>query len=333
MKKSEIFSDKTPYIVAEIGINHGGSVKNAFKLIEAAQSSGANAVKLQTFDTSEFLSKNSEYYDVFKKYELSQIDITELVDFANELKIDIFSACFDPKSASFWNDLQTPIFKVASGDITYSLLLEQLADYGKPIMLSTGASSISDVEEAVSLIQKKGYTEQLIILHCVSKYPTHASEANLHRMLKLKSRFGCKVGFSDHTQGIGASVAAVALGASVIEKHFTLDKNLDGPDHRLSSTPDEMRMLVASCREAAEALIPNTAEVPEGLDIQRAIRRSLFAKRDVSKGEVFSNDMMSIKRPGNGLSPKNINYVIGKIAKRNIKKDSLIDWDDIEDND
>jgi len=325
------------FIIAEAGVNHNGSVELAKKLIDAAKDAGADAVKFQTFKAESVVVKDAqkaEYqkettgegsqYDMIKKLELTEEDFRELADYAEKKDIMFLSSPFDKDSIDLLNELDVPAFKVGSGEITNFPLLRYIAKKGKPIILSTGMSTLGEIEEALDVIRSEG-VEDIILLHCVSNYPARIEDVNLRAIETLKQAFKLPVGFSDHTLGITAPIAAVALGACVIEKHFTLDRNLPGPDHKASLEPDELKEMVKAIREVEKALGDGIKRpTKEEEEIKKVARRSIVAKVDIPEGAIVTEDMLDVKRPGTGIEPRYIDMIIGKKAKEDIKKDEII---------
>jgi N,N'-diacetyllegionaminate synthase len=329
------------FIVAEVGVNHNGSVVLAKKLIDAAQDAGADAVKIQAFKTEKIVTKYAEktsyqkentgskksQYDMLKKLELEDKEIEELCSYAKERNIVFFSSVFDKESVDLLNKLKVPAFKIASGEITNFPLLRYVAEKKTPIILSTGMSTVGEVEEALEVIREKGSVD-IILLHCVTSYPAKTEEANLKVIDVWQNSFGLPIGFSDHTLGIAAPIAAVALGAVLIEKHFTLDKNMPGPDHRASLEPNEFKEMVDAIRDVEKALGDGVKKLTEEEErIKKVVRRSIVAKVNISKGKVITEDMLDIKRPGTRLEPRYLNKVIGMKAKKDIKADELMTFD------
>jgi len=325
------------FIIAEAGVNHNGSVELAKKLIDAAKDAGADAVKFQTFKAESVVVKDAqkaEYqkettgegsqYEMIKKLELTEEDFRELADYAKEKDIMFLSSPFDKESVDLLHELDVPAFKVGSGEITNLPLLRYIAKKGKPIILSTGMSTLGEIEEALDVIRSEG-VEDIILLHCVSNYPARIEDVNLRALGTLKQAFKLPVGFSDHTLGITAPIAAVALGACVIEKHFTLDRNLPGPDHKASLEPEELKEMAKAIREVEKAL-GNGIKKPtkEEEEIKKVARRSIVAKVDISKGAIITEDMLDVKRPGTGIEPKYLKFIIGRKTKEDIKKDEII---------
>jgi len=324
-----IGKDTAPYLIAEVGINHGGKVSMALRMIEAAVKAGADAVKLQTFDTAKFLSRSSQYFDVLRGCELPHDGIVALAARARELGITLFSACFDEESADLWHNLEAPAFKIASGDITHLPLLRHVAAFGKPMIVSTGGATVEEIATALQAISDTAPAPPVALLHCVSNYPTRAEGANLACMANMRDRFGCPVGFSDHTEGIATAIAAVALGAELIEKHFTLDRTLPGPDHALSAEPDELAALAQALR-TAQAAVGRSAKAPvEAADFIPQIRRSVTAAVDIPSDTPITRDMLAVKRPGTGIAPARLDEVVGRRALRNLDADETVSWSDL----
>jgi N-acetylneuraminate synthase/N,N'-diacetyllegionaminate synthase len=332
------------FIIAEAGVNHNGSLKIAKQLIDAAKDAGADAVKFQTFKTENVITRNAEkakyqkdsgaegetQFDMVKKLELSAHEFRELSDYCWKKGIMFLSSPFDIESVDLLADIGVPAFKIASGEITNFPLMKRVAEKGKPIILSTGMSSLDEVAEAVEFLRKAGSGE-IILLHCTSEYPAKFGDVNLRAMATMKNAFGLPVGFSDHTPGIVAPIAAAALGACIIEKHFTLDKGLPGPDHKASLSPDELKRMVLGIRNVEKAMGDGKKEPRNGEEeIRKVARKSIVAAVPIIKGQVIKEVMLAIKRPGTGLEPKKIALVVGKIAKRNISADEMISLDMIK---
>jgi N-acetylneuraminate synthase len=332
-------SENRTFIIAEVGVNHKGDIKLAKKLINVAKDAGADAVKFQTFKAKDVVTQNAEkakyqkettgegsQYDMIKKLELTEEDFRELADYAKEKDILFLSSPFDKESVDLLYELDVSVFKVGSGEITNFPLLKHMAKKEKPIILSTGMATLGEVEEALNVIRNEG-VEEVILLHCVSDYPARMKDVNLRAMETLKQAFKIPVGFSDHTLGITASIAAVALGACVIEKHFTLDRNLLGPDHKASLNPEELKEMVRAIRNVEKALGEGIKRpTKEEEEVKKVARRSIVAKIDIPEGAIITEDELDVKRPGTGIEPKYLNSVIGKRAKENIKKDDIISW-------
>ena len=262
--------------------------------------------------------------------ELSRDDVAALMDHARGIGAVLFASVFDAESADILEDCGAPAYKIASGDVTHLPLLRHVAGFGKPIVLSTGGATLEEVETAVDTSRQARTDTPIAILHCVSQYPAEPGEANLACMAGLRTRFACPTGYSDHTVGIATCLAAAALGAEVIEKHFTLDKGLPGPDHKLSADPADMAALVAGCR-AAQAAVGRAEKAPvEPADFIPLIRRSLTAQVAIPAGTEITAEMIEIKRPGTGLPPAELDRVVGARAARDIAEDETLAWDMVE---
>jgi N-acetylneuraminate synthase/N,N'-diacetyllegionaminate synthase len=334
---------KPCFIIAEAGVNHNGKIELAKKLIDAAKNADADAVKFQTFKTGKIITKEApkaEYqkettgkgtqYEMIKKLELTEKEFEELAGYAKHKDIIFLSTPFDEESADLLEKLNVPAFKIGSGDLTNLPLLEHIAKKGKPIIVSTGMSNLDEVREAVETVRNAG-NNQIILLHCTSNYPANIEDCNLLAMHTLEKEFNVPVGYSDHTVGITVAVVAVSIGASVIEKHFTLDKNLPGPDHRASLEPDELKEMVKEIRNVEKALGTWEKKPAESeMEVQKVARKSIVAKINIQKGTIITRGMLAIKRPGTGLAPKYINQIVGKIASKDIRREVLISWDIIE---
>jgi N,N'-diacetyllegionaminate synthase len=330
--KEHNFVKDGPFIIAEVGINHNGDVKLAKQTIVKAHECGASAVKLQTFRADTMCSKNSPYYDLFKKCELSEIEIKILNDLCDKLNILLFTTVFDEWAVDTWMKFNPKLIKIASGDITHIPLIEYVASKGIPIILSTGGSSMNDIEVALNSIYSQNKNQDVYILHCVSNYPTKPEDANLNCMQDIKKKFNLPVGFSDHTKGNIVSISAIASGASIIEKHFTLDQNFDGPDHKLSSNPEEFRELVRDIKIAYLARGNKSKKPVEDENFIKEIRRSISASVDIAKGSIIDNSMIVIRRPGHGIQPKDIQLLLGSKVTKDIKAEEVIKWEYIENN-
>lgn len=328
------------FIIAEIGVNHNGDVDLAKKLIDAAVEAGADAVKFQTFITEEVIVPNTslaEYqkrsygevldqFNMLKKFELSFTDFIELKDYCDKKGITFVSTPFDIKSAKFLRELGVEIFKIASGEITNFPLLREIGSYGKRIIMSTGMADLGEIEDAINVLVEYGTArENITLLHCISEYPAPYEEVNLRAIITLKESFKLRVGFSDHTLDIEIPIAAVALGAEVIEKHLTLSKNMVGPDHKASLEPLEFKKMVESIRNVEKAMgsgikKPSPSE-KKNINI---VRKFIVAKRTIEKGEIFTEENITVKRCGGGLSPMMWSQVLGKKAPKKFQKDEPI---------
>lgn len=328
-------------IIAEAGVNHNGSLDIAKQLIDKAVEAGVDIIKFQTFKSEKLVSKaakQAEYQQrnigkkdesqlaMLKKLELSPSAHKELMDYCREKGIRFFSTAFDMDSIDYLHSLNLGLWKIPSGEITNYPYLRKIAQYHEPIILSTGMCELSDIEATLKVLVGFGVKkEQIIILHCNTEYPTPYSDVNLRAMLEIRDRFGVQVGYSDHTQGIEVPIAAVALGASVIEKHFTLDKNMEGPDHKASLEPDELKAMVCAIRNVEQTLGSGhkTISESERKNIEIA-RKSIVAACPIKKGELFTEENLTVKRPGTGISPMRWSEVIGKTAAKDFEEEEMI---------
>ena len=330
-------------IIAEAGVNHNGSIELAKKLVEKAKEAGVDYIKFQTFKASKLVTKaakQAEYqqknigkegdsqYQMLKKLELSPEEHEILIDYCKELGIKFFSTAFDFDSVDYLHSLNLGLWKIPSGEVTNYPFLKRIAAFNEPTILSTGMCDMEDVKAAVNALCKNGLSkENLILLHCNTEYPTPFEDVNLKAMDALRKEFGVEVGYSDHTKGIEVPVAAVALGATVIEKHFTLDRNMEGPDHKASLEPDELKAMVSAIRNIEKAVGGDgTKHVSESEKKNIAIaRKSIVAACDIKAGELFTEQNLTVKRPGNGISPMRWEEVLGQKAKRDFNEDELIE--------
>lgn len=329
------------YIIAEAGVNHNGSLEIARRLCDAAKSAGVDAVKFQTWQTdkistqatvkAEYQSANTgdaaeSQYEMLRKLELPYADFMVLRDYCLEIGIDFLSTPDEEYSLAFLMDkLGLPLVKIGSGEVTNIPYLRQIASYKRPVILSTGMSNLFQVERAYDTLVSGGCPE-VTLLHCTTNYPCPYEEVNLRAMLTMRERFGCRVGYSDHTLGIEVPVAAVALGAEVIEKHFTLDKNMPGPDHRASLDVDELSAMVTAVRHIERSLgdgikRPNKSEIA----IAPVVRKSIVAKKTITAGELFTVDNITVKRANGGIPASDWDSVIGRMACRDYTPDEIID--------
>lgn len=327
------------FIIAEAGVNHNGSLETAKELVISAKETGADCVKFQTFKTDNLVSKTAKkakyqtentgsdesQFEMLKKLELTQDEFIELKEFCEEVGIEFMSTAFDLDSVDFLNEINMLNWKIPSGEITNLPYLIKIAKLEKPLILSTGMSSMNDIENALKVLSQFNKSA-VTVLHCTTEYPTPYDEVNLNAMTAIKDEFGVKVGYSDHTQGIEVPVAAVALGATVIEKHFTLDREMEGPDHKASLEPTDFKNMVNSIRHIEKALGSSEKKptVSEMKNIQ-IVRKSIVAARNIKKGELFSEDNLMVKRPGSGISPMNWFDVIGKKANRDFEIEEYIE--------
>lgn len=326
------------FIIAEAGVNHNGDIDLARKLVDAAREAGADAVKFQTFKAEMIVTRSAEkagyqkettpseesQYDMIRKLELAGEDFRNLFAYAQEKGILFLSSPFDKGSVDLLSELGVSALKIPSGEITNFPLLKHISRQRKPIILSTGMATQEEVGEALEVIKEQG-TDEIILLHCVTSYPAKIEDMNLKAMETLRNTFQLPAGLSDHSIGIIIPVAAVALGACVIEKHFTLDKNLPGPDHRASLEPDELKQMITAIRNVEKAM-GNGIKKPTKVEDEnkKMVRRSLVAKVDIPQGTTITEEMLAIKRPGAGLEPKYLGEVIGRTAEATIKKDEII---------
>ncbi len=339
----DILSDSSPtFIIAEAGVNHNGDLKLAKKLIDAAQEFKTDAIKFQTFKTEELITEDAEkaeyqkkdsestsQYEMLKALELSYDDFQEIADYTLKKDLIFLSSPFDKESTDLLDDLGVPLFKIASGEITNFPLLKHIARKQKPVILSTGMSTLGEIEEAIDVLER--YNKQLILMHCVTSYPAKIEDSNLRVMETLHSAFKKPVGYSDHTPGIEMSLAAVARGSCVIEKHFTLDKDLPGPDHEASLEPHEFANMVRSIRNIEQGLGNGIKKpTPDELKIKEVARKSIVAQRDIPEDTVLTRDMLAIKRPGTGIEPKYLDNLLGKQTRTDIKRNTLIKWDQLK---
>jgi len=340
--EDKLISKKAPcFIIAEAGVNHNGDIKLAKELVDKAKEAKVDAIKFQTFKAENLVTKKAKkekyqktdseefQYSMLKRLELSESEQKKLVSYCKKKKIIFLSTPYDEESADLLEKLGVPAFKVGSGELTHLPLLKHIAKKKLPMIVSTGASYPREIEKAVKTIRKEG-NNKIILLHCTSVYPTLVEEVSLKALQTIKKTFGLPVGYSDHTLGITIPIMAVTLGAAVLEKHFTLDKNLPGPDHKASLEPQELKEMVKAVREVEKALGSSIKKPAKSEREERKLgRRSITAKIDIPKGVKITKDMLIIKRPGTGIKPKYFDVVIGKIAQKKIKKDSLIAFKDL----
>jgi len=329
------------FIIAEVGVNHNGDPELALRMIDAIADAGADCVKFQTFSAEEFVSNPDDTYEyvsqgqtvresmlaMFKRLELRREEFARLFCRARERGLVPLSTPTDRDAVNLLDDLGASAFKIGSDDLVYTPFLRYVARKGKPVILSTGMANEADVSRAVEAIRAES-NEQIVLLHCVSEYPTPPAKVNLRRMVSLRERFGLPVGFSDHSQGVTAALGATAMGACVIEKHFTMDRNFPGPDHRFSSDPAELAELVAKVRELEQnlgnpAIIPTSAEK----DMAKLARRSIVAVRDLPAGHMLEESDFAYQRPGTGLMPYEAEALAGNILKRGLRKGEQFSMD------
>ena len=334
MKRNKVF------IIAEAGVNHNGSIPLAKKLIDVAVLSGADAVKFQSFTATNLVTKiaskasyqlkvsnlDESQFDMIKKLELNEHNHKELIKYCNESKIMFLSTPFDIDSVNLLNNLNLEIIKIPSGEITNLPYLRHIGSLNKKVIISTGMSTLKEIGDALKILINAGTPKaKIIVLHANTMYPTPMKDVNLRAMQSIRDKFDISVGYSDHTLGIEVDIAAVALGASVIEKHFTLDKKMDGPDHAASLEPSELKAMVDAIRNIELAIGGEVKELTNSekpnIDVAR---KSIVAKRFIKKGEVFSTNNLTTKRPGSGLSPMKWDSIIGTVAQRDYNLDDLL---------
>ena len=322
-------------IIAEAGVNHNGSIKLAKKFGFEAKNCGADYIKFQTFITEKTIAKNAKkadyqlintkdnqsQFEMVKKLELTFEQFKSIKKYCDEIELGFLSSGFDPESLDFLKSLDLDFFKIASGEITNKFLLEKIASFNKPTLLSTGMSSPEEIKEAITILKKVLDEDKIIIMHCNTEYPTPMKDVNLKAMEHLKDLYGLEVGFSDHTLGIEIALASVARGACVIEKHFTLDKSFSGPDHKMSLGIDELRNLVVSIRNIEDSLSGTGIKAPSNSEVKNIIhvRKSLYYAKEIIKGQILKkSDLLSL-RPGSGVSPMLYENFITKRLKKSVK--------------
>ncbi len=326
------------FIIAEAGVNHNGCFDLACKLVDAAKEAGVDCVKFQTFKSKNLVSRHAqkaEYQkettgegsqaDMLKKLELSYDDFLNLKKYCDKVGICFLSTPFDLDSIDFLNSIEMPFWKIPSGEVTNYPYLVALAKTGKPVVMSTGMCDMKEIEEAIIVLRENG-AKDIKLLHCNTEYPTPFEDVNLRAMKTMKEAFDLEVGYSDHTLGIEVPIAAVAMGATVIEKHFTLDSNMEGPDHKASLEPDELKAMVDSIRHIEKALGIDNKEPSKSEKKNRTVaRKSIVAKTEIKQGEILTEDNVTVKRPGTGISPMRWRDIIGTKAVRDFKEDELIE--------
>lgn len=328
--KYKIGGENPVFFVAEIGGNHNGDVNLARQMIDAAFNVGVNAVKFQTYITDNVLSRKSPYYSEFKREQLSFEDFSSLMEYCKNKGVIFFSTPFDFESVDFLDHIGVPVFKIASCDINNFPLLEKVAEKQTPIILSTGSSSMEEVETTMRFLEKQCVSE-LVLMQCSAIYPARDEEINLKVLETFRECYGIPVGVSDHSLGVEISLAAAALGAGVIERHFTIDRTLPGGDNEMSVLPEEFGYLVKGSKRIKLALGKGAKEVlPTEGDILKQIRRSPVAAMPISQGEVFTKENLAIKRPGNGLVPDYYFKLLGKKAKCDMEEDEIITLEKVE---
>jgi N,N'-diacetyllegionaminate synthase len=328
------------FIIAEAGVNHNGCMETAKKLIEAAVEAGADAVKFQTFKAENLVTKSAEkaayqvknqsgngsQYEMLKKLEIDVESHKTLIAYCKQQNILFLSTPFDLDSIDLLQNLGLEIFKIPSGEITNLPYLRKIGGLGREVILSTGMSYLAEIEDALKVLVLAGTSkEKVTILHANTEYPTPMEDVNLRAMNTIAQTFDVRVGYSDHTLGIEVDIAAVAMGAKVIEKHFTLDKNMNGPDHRASLEPQELKAMVTAIRNVEKAL-GNNIKTPSNSEIKniKSVRKSIVAKTEIFKGEKLTVNNIAVKRPGSGVSPMKWDDIVGSKAKKDYQVDELI---------
>ncbi|WP_310438774.1 N-acetylneuraminate synthase [Sulfuricurvum sp.] len=328
------------FVIAEAGVNHNGSITLAKQLIDVASDAGADAVKFQTFKADNLVSKTAQkadyqkqttdtsesQYEMLKKLELNTTAHHELIAYCNTKDILFLSTAFDHESITLLNNLGVNIFKIPSGEITNLPYLRHIGSLGKKIILSSGMANLGEIEAALEVLTKAGTPKELItVLHATTEYPCPIEEVNLRAMNTIATAFGVKSGYSDHTNGIEIPIAAAAMGASVIEKHFTLDREMEGPDHKASLEPYELKMMIQAIRNIENALGDGIKKATKSeLKNMLIARKSIVASRTITKGELLSSENITIKRPGNGINPMRFDEMIGTTALKDYDEDELI---------
>lgn len=331
-------------IIAEAGVNHNGSMENAFKLIDAAVEAGVDYIKFQTFKAEHLVSESAKkaayqiqntgiadesQFQMLKKLELNHEQHEQLIRYCQEKNIQFFSTAFDLESLQYLKDIGLDLVKIPSGEITNLPYLRKAAKLFQKVILSTGMCTLQDIRNAVEVFENAGFNKDKIsILHCNTEYPTPFEDVNLMAMLHIQKEFGTAVGYSDHTLGIEVPVAAVALGAKIIEKHFTLDKTMDGPDHKASLEPEELKSMVLQIRNIEKALSGSGMKEPSASEMKNreVARKSIVALREIKKGESFTEENITVKRPGTGISPMEWDRIIGLKAAKDFNRDDIIEF-------
>jgi N-acetylneuraminate synthase len=339
---SSLFGNRT-FIIAEAGVNHNGNINIAKKLIDVAVEAGVDAVKFQTFSADNLVIKTAEkaeyqmqtteaaetQYEMLKRLELSYQEHIELYNYCLQKGTMFLSTPFDFESVDLLEKLGIKMYKVSSGDLTNMPLLRYIAKKNKPIILSTGMANLGEIEEAIDWIEQEG-NNRIILLHCTTSYPTAYEDVNLRVITTLQRAFKLPVGYSDHTVGTEVPIAAASMGACVIEKHFTLDKSMNGPDHKASLDPQELKYMILSIRNIEKAQGTGIKRLSDiEIKNKKIVRKSIVARKEINCGQVLSEDVLDIKRPGNGIAPKFFNKMIGMRSNKRIEKDSLIQWKDV----
>lgn len=343
--ENKIIGGNNPcFIIAEAGVNHNGNLNLAKKMIEVAARAGADAIKFQTFHAEDVVLETAgkaEYqkkttdadesqYSMIKKLELTESNFSDLAKFAHKKKIIFFSTPFDIRSVDVLERICVPAYKIPSGEINNHPLLSYIAQKHKPIIMSTGMATLDEIHSAVTVLSESG-ASQIALLHCITSYPAKIEDLNLRVIQKLYDEFKVPTGFSDHSLGIIGSIAAVSMGASIIEKHFTLDKTMEGPDNQASLDPEELCSLITGIRQIELAMGDGIKKITkEEMAIRNVARRSIVSLKDIPTGSVIDGTMIALKRPGTGIDPQFLDCVKGKRAKVIIEKNTIISWEMLE---
>tara|TARA_B100000029_G_scaffold516693_1_gene632804 strand:+ start:5346 stop:6395 length:1050 start_codon:yes stop_codon:yes gene_type:complete len=343
---SYISGDNSPYIIAELGSNHNGDMDIAKNLIDVAKDCGSDCVKFQSWSKDSIFSKkkyeenffltddyrdrkDTNLEDIVEKYSISEDQLLEMGAYSKKLKIDCASTPFSKNEANFLKEkMEVPFIKVASMDLNNYQFLDYVARLKKPIVLSTGLSELSEIDKAIRTIESTG-NQEIIILHCVAIYPTPEIDIHLNNIKTLQRLYPYPIGFSDHSLGISISLAAVALGARVIEKHFTLDNSMSGWDHEMSINPDELNLLCTESKRVYKSLGSKRIVSPESDERKQEFRRSIVVSHDLKEGHKISNEDVDFKRPATGILPSELEYVLGRTLKRDLGADEIINWEDL----
>ena len=326
------------YIIAEAGVNHNGDINLAYQLVDAAKAAGVDCIKFQTFKSENLVShtaQKAEYQkaatgdssqqDMLKQLELSFGEFVSLKEYCDRKGICFLSTPFDFESIEFLNSIEMPFWKIPSGEVTNYPYLVALAKTGKPVVMSTGMCEMQEIEDAIAVLRENGASD-IKLLHCNTEYPTPYEDVNLRAMKTLRDAFGVEVGYSDHTKGIEVPIAAVAMGAAVIEKHFTLDRNMEGPDHKASLEPQELKQMVDSIRHIEAALgSGDKRPSPSEKKNMAVARKSIVAAKRIKAGDILTEENITVKRPGNGICPMRWKEVLGTRAVRDFEEDELIE--------
>ncbi len=332
-------------IIAEAGVNHNGDIENAKKLIEVAARAGADYVKFQTFKTENLVTKNaskadyqkvndpnsSDQFSMLKQLELSYDQHLELIEHSKKNGIRFLSTGFDLESLDFLNTLNLDLFKIPSGEITNLPYLKKIASFKKPVIISTGMANMEEIRDALDVLLSSGIPQnQITILHCNTDYPTQPNDVNLFAMLDIQQEFGIQIGYSDHTEGIEVSFAAVALGARVIEKHFTLDKNMPGPDHKASLNPEELQLMCSGIRKIEKSISGTGKKTPTESELKNKniARKGLYFSKNLDAGHVIEENDLVVLRPFTGISPMQLPLIIGKSLKQSVEMGSPLTLND-----